>query len=234
MSVSEKPRWLPLESNPEVMSKFLYGLGVSEKLQIVDVLGFDDCLLEMVPQPVLAVILLFPITQNYSSHCASVLEKLKNEEQAVSDKVYFMRQTISNACGTIALIHSIANNSTRIQLAEGSSLQSFLSATARLSPEQRAEILEKEGTIGVAHGEYAQEGQTAAPSLESSVDLHFVAFVNVDGNLYELDGRKNCPLNHGPSAPNSFLKDACKICQEYMDRDPGEMRFTVVALAENC
>jgi hypothetical protein len=30
------------------------------------------------------------------------------------------------------------------------------------------------------------------------VDLHFVAFVNVEGDLYELDGRKDGPLNLGP------------------------------------
>lgn len=30
--------------------------------------------------------------------------------QEVSDKVYFMKQFVGNACGTVALIHAIANN----------------------------------------------------------------------------------------------------------------------------
>lgn len=37
-------------------------------------------------------------------------EKLKDQPQEVSPNVYFMRQTIGNACGTIGLIHAVANN----------------------------------------------------------------------------------------------------------------------------
>lgn len=36
--------------------------------------------------------------------------KLKDKGQQVSDDVYFVKQYVHNACGTMALIHSIANN----------------------------------------------------------------------------------------------------------------------------
>ena len=45
-----------------------------------------------------------------------------------------------------------------------------------------------------------------APSLEESVDYHFVAFVEKDGNLYDLDGRKPGPLNCGKTTKETFLK----------------------------
>ena len=45
-----------------------------------------------------------------------------------------------------------------------------------------------------------------APSLEDSVDYHFVAFVEKDGNLYDLDGRKPGPLNCGSTTKETFLK----------------------------
>ena len=45
-----------------------------------------------------------------------------------------------------------------------------------------------------------------APSLEDSVDYHFVAFVEKDGVLYDLDGRKPGPLNCGSTTKESFLK----------------------------
>ena len=34
----------------------------------------------------------------------------KEKEAGVNDKVYHLAQYVSNACGTVALIHSIANN----------------------------------------------------------------------------------------------------------------------------
>lgn len=36
--------------------------------------------------------------------------KLKDKGQQVSDDVYFVKQYVHNACGTMALIHSVANN----------------------------------------------------------------------------------------------------------------------------
>lgn len=60
---------------------------------------------------------------------------------------------------------------------------------------------------------------------------HFVAFVRKGGDLYELDGRKDFPINHGPTSEETFLQDAVKVVRQFMDRDKGELRFTVVALA---
>lgn len=42
------------------MNKFLQKLGVPPKIQVVDVYSLDPELLAVVPQPVLAILLLFP------------------------------------------------------------------------------------------------------------------------------------------------------------------------------
>ncbi len=52
----------------------------------------------------------------------------------------------------------------------------------------------------------------------------------MEGHLYELDGRKKFPINHGPTSHETLLSDACKVIKMFMDRDPGEISFTIVAL----
>lgn len=54
---------------------------------------------------------------------------------------------------------------------------------------------------------------------------------HINGHIYELDGRKRFPINHGTSSPESLLPDACRVIREFMERDPGELRFTILALA---
>ena len=55
--------WLPIESNPEVMNKFLHEAGLSKKWAIADVFGLDPEILTVLEQPVLALLLLFPVNE---------------------------------------------------------------------------------------------------------------------------------------------------------------------------
>ena len=88
--------------------------GVPSDWELVDVYGLDPELLAFLPSPVVAMILLFPINDKYENYRKQEEEKMKNKGQEVSPKVYFMKQTIGNACGTVALLHSILNNKDHI------------------------------------------------------------------------------------------------------------------------
>ncbi|XP_053563899.1 ubiquitin carboxyl-terminal hydrolase isozyme L3 [Bombina bombina] len=221
-------RWLPLEANPD----FLIQLGVGSSWQFVDVYGLDPDLLSMVPRPVCAVLLLFPVTEKYELFRAEEEEKIKTHGQDLNSSVYFMKQTIRNACGTIGLIHAVANNRERLNFESDSALKKFLEESLSMSPEERAKFLEKDESIRVTHENSAQEGQSEAPSIDDKVDLHFIAFVHLQGHLYELDGSKPFPVNHGQTSDDTFLEDAVEVCKKFMERDPDELRFTVVAFSK--
>uniref|UniRef100_A0A2K6U1L2 Ubiquitin carboxyl-terminal hydrolase n=1 Tax=Saimiri boliviensis boliviensis TaxID=39432 RepID=A0A2K6U1L2_SAIBB len=175
----------------------------------------DPELLSMVPRPVFAVLLLFPITEKYEVFRTEEEAKMKSQGQDVTSSVYFMKQTISNACGTIGLIHAIANNKDKMHFESGSTLKKFL----------------EESVSMITHETSAHEGQTEAPSKDEKVDLHFVALVRVDGHLYELDGWKPFPINHGETSDETFLEDAIEVCKKFMERDPDELRFNAIALS---
>ncbi|XP_074787201.1 LOW QUALITY PROTEIN: ubiquitin carboxyl-terminal hydrolase isozyme L3 [Athene noctua] len=227
----EPHRWLPLEANPDVTNQFLKQLGIHPDWQFVDVYGMEPELLSMVPRPVCAVLLLFPITEKYETFRTEEEERIKAKGQDVKSSVYFMKQTINNACGTIGLIHAIANNRDKMNFETNSSLKKFLEDSLSMTPEERAKYLETYEAIRVTHESSAHEGQTEAPSIDEKVDLHFIALVNVGGHLYELDGRKPFPINHGETSDDSFLEDAIEVCKKFMERDPEELRFNAIALS---
>lgn len=54
-----------------------------------------------------AVLLLFPITDKSEALSASEAAVIEQNGQTLSEKVYYMRQTIGNACGTIGVLHAV-------------------------------------------------------------------------------------------------------------------------------
>ncbi|KAM4809361.1 ubiquitin carboxyl-terminal hydrolase isozyme L1 isoform 2-T2 [Rhinophrynus dorsalis] len=216
-------QWKAMEINPEVLAQ----LGVLDSWKFVDVLGFEEESLGSVPTPVCAVLLLFPLTPKHENFREKQTKELKGKEQ--NNKVYFVRQTIGNSCGTVGLIHAVANNKDKLTFADKSILKGFIDETAALSPDERAKLLEKNEAIQSAHNSVAAEGQCRE---NDDVNFHFILFTAVDGHLYELDGRIPVPVDHGSTSEDSLLKDAAKVCRQFTEREQGEVRFSAVALSK--
>lgn len=221
--------WLPLESNPDVLNKYLEKLGVSPLWNIVDIYSMDDDALAFVPSPLKSLIFLFPCSDVYEEFRSKEDAELKAKNIQHPKELFYLRQYVHNACGTIALVHAVLNNPD-IELTEGSVMKKYLDATRDLSPEERGKVLENDAGFTETHESVANEGQTAAPDINEKVYHHFVAFVHHGGKLYELDGRKNFPVEHGATTPDSLLKDAIAVCKQYIARDPKEVRFTLMGL----
>ena len=59
-----------------------------------------------------------------------------------------------------------------------------------------------------------------APSLDDKVDFHFIAFVENNGHLYELDGRKAGPVDCG-----KIEGDFLSVSDFTFDNDQGWGRY---------
>ncbi|XP_067106204.1 ubiquitin carboxyl-terminal hydrolase isozyme L1 isoform X1 [Osmerus mordax] len=215
--------WNPMEINPEMLNKMLGKLGVGGSWRFVDVLGLEAELLSSVPTPCCAVMLLFPLTQQHESH----RQKQAGQVGGASE-VYFLKQTVVNSCGTVALLHAVGNNQDKMEFDSDSALKKFLDETAKISADERAKHLEKNKAIKEAHEEVAAQGQCRVEA--DNVNFHFITFVNVDGQLHELDGRVAGPVKHGATKDDSFIMDAATVCRGFMKREEGELRFSAVAL----
>ncbi|GLC50969.1 hypothetical protein PLESTB_000452000 [Pleodorina starrii] len=187
----------------------------------------------MVPKPVIAVVMCYPVAKE-----SDALAKQEDEEQAakgvtIDPELFYMKQTIGNACGTIAVLHSIGNNLNTLAPADGSFLKEFFGSTSGMSAAEAGKYLEDppQGapSIEAAHQEAAAEGDTAPPSADDEVDLHFVALVHVNGQLWELDGRRAGPVCRGATSEESLLSDAARVAQEFISRS-NSLTFNVLAL----
>ncbi|PHZ08386.1 peptidase C12, ubiquitin carboxyl-terminal hydrolase 1 [Rhizopus microsporus ATCC 52813] len=221
-------KWVPLEANPEIWNKIIHKNGVDPRWNYVDVYGFDPELLAMIPRPVEAMIFLFPITEAYEKFKEEEEAHLIKCEQAISPDVVFFKQTIQNACGMIAILHSIASNDD--ELVGPGLFHDIIQEAKNMSIEERAELLENSKALAQVHSDAAAVGQTEAPDRETDVDLHFICFIEVDNHLYELDGRKLFPINHGKS--NDLVESSVKIMKQYIARDPTQQNYSAIALCK--
>jgi len=239
-SVPKRKNFIPLENNPDVMNSLVHGLGLSTSLTFHDVFSIDEpSLLEFVPRPAHALLLIFPVSEVYEKARRSEDENKQIYSGSGPDEpVIWYKQTIGNACGLIGLLHAVSNGEARSNIAPNSKLASLLEAAIPLAPSERADLLYESQTLELAHSAAASGGDTAAPAADDSIDLHFVCFVKAaDGHLWELDGRRKGPLNRG-----QLLADGDVLSDEALNLGPRafiqretasggqDLRFSLIAL----
>jgi len=232
-------RWVPLESNPDVLNKWAKAAGLDTSKDLFsDIYGLDDELLDMVPRPSKAVVLLFPITDTLEAKRKDEQTRIsQNGQHPIDPSTFWMKQTIGNACGTMGLLHAFANTS--VAIAPGSALAKFIEEGRDKNPDQRAKVLETTDFASI-HADAASGGQTSAPSADSNTNLHFTCFVQArspegaDGTsanemrLLELDGRRNGPVDRG--ACKDFLKDVAKFVKDYYVEGATSVEFSMLSL----
>jgi len=98
----------------------------------------------MVPQPVTGVLLLFPIKAESEAYRNQERTRIETEGQVQSENVFYLKQTIGNACGTIGILHCLANARSEFAssglediIEANSYLSKLLAATVDMNPDER-------------------------------------------------------------------------------------------------
>ncbi|MCJ1362663.1 ubiquitinyl hydrolase 1 [Acarospora aff. strigata] len=237
---ANKKAFVPLENNPEVMSHLVHQLGLSPSIGFHDVYSLDDPdLLAFIPRPAYALLLVFPVSETY--------EKFRQEEDqekpeyngsGPEEEIMWFKQTIRNACGLIGLLHGVSNGEAKNFIDPSSDLSTLLKSAAPLKPLPRADLLYESEALESAHQSAASKGDTAAPSAETNVDLHYVCFVKSSKNhLWELDGRRKGPLDRGVLTQEDDVLSEKALAlgvKSFLKREEaaggGDLRFSLVAL----
>ncbi|KAF8527315.1 hypothetical protein JB92DRAFT_907678 [Gautieria morchelliformis] len=232
--MSAPTRWIPLEANPEVLSAWSEQAGLPpSSATFYDVYGLDPELLAMIPKPVKAVVFLFPVSESTEAMRHAEDAVIESEGQPeVDPSVLYIKQTISNACGTIGLLHALTNSD--VTITPESPLAKFIEQAISRTPMERAELLEKTELFASIHSSAAQSGQSEVPT-NLDTDLHFCAFVQapspIDKKLrvLELDGRRVSPIDRGPS--DDLLTDVVQVIRQKYMKSSNNIQFSMIALA---
>ncbi|KAH6694000.1 hypothetical protein F5X68DRAFT_273409 [Plectosphaerella plurivora] len=240
-----KKYFVPLENNPQVFTKLAHDLGMDPLLEFHDVYSLDDPdLLAMVPRPAHALIFITPSNAYHAVEAEDTAAGTRDgpKPAAATDTegphpVLWFPQTIGNACGLIALLHSVLNGPSRERIVPGSPLADILrEALALSSPDSRAELLYNSAVLEASHSRAAVGGDTAAPDAGDPIGYHFLAFVRGnDGNLWEFEGSFGGLICRGavPEGEDMLGERVLEAgVRRFIKAGQGSAEFSIIALSE--
>ena len=133
-------------------------------MEFTDVFSLEPDMWSFLPMPISSIIFLYEIKDE---HKEVIYAAQKTEDQDAllkEENPFFVKQNISNACGTIALLHSLCNTVENVGGAkEGSILRDFMEKTksSEYSDQQgdvRAKYINESDEVETVHMKYAVEG----------------------------------------------------------------------------
>ncbi|XP_076168823.1 ubiquitin carboxyl-terminal hydrolase calypso isoform X2 [Ptiloglossa arizonensis] len=191
--------WLELESDPGLFTLLLEDFGV-KGVQVEEIYDLQKSL----EGPVYGFIFLFRWIEERRSR-RKVVEQdesfVKDEE--IVNSIFFAQQVVPNSCATHALL-SVLLNCPNIHL--GTTLSRLKMHTSGMCPENKGWAIGNTPELACAHNSHAMPQAKRRQDKNTGVStgrftgeaFHFVSYVPINGRLFELDGLKPYPMDHGP------------------------------------
>ncbi|KAJ1720029.1 hypothetical protein LPJ53_005285 [Coemansia erecta] len=226
---SDNGNWCLIESDPGVFTELIQNMGVSD-VQVEELYSLDSASLREL-EPVYGLIFLFKWQAAGSPGGAEAQAgQGAADEQSNTENVYFAQQVVTNACATQAILSVLLN---RPEIDLGPMLQGFLDFSSELPADMRGLALSNSDEIRAVHNSFVRPeaflGEQESREATESDDLfHFVSYVPKDGRLYELDGLKPGPVDHGECA--DWMARAGEVIQGRMAGFGDEIRFNLMAV----
>lgn len=122
--------------------------------------------------------------------------------------LFFANQVINNACATQAILAVLMNRTKEIEI--GDELTNLRSFSMGLPFKERGHTIGNSEQIRMTHNSFARNDPFIVEESENKVGstedaFHFISYVPVNGQLYELDGLQNGPISFGPCTEETWL-----------------------------
>ncbi|GAB0090441.1 Ubiquitin carboxyl-terminal hydrolase [Sergentomyia squamirostris] len=226
--------WLELESDPGLFTLLLEDFGV-EGVQVEEIYDLQKSL----EGPVYGFIFLFRWIEERRARrkIVETIDIFVKDEEAVNS-IFFAQQMVPNSCATHALL-SVLLNCSGLHL--GDTLSRLKVHTKGMCPENKGWAIGNTPELACAHNSHAvpqakrrlDKGSGVSTGRFTGEAFHFVSFVPINGHLFELDGLKPFPMDHGPWEEHEDWTDKFRrIMADRLGISTGEqdIRFNLMAV----
>ena len=231
--------WSELESDPGLFSLLVEEFGV-QGVKVQEVYDIT----KKIETKVYGFVFLFRYElgdrrARKKSRCLAMEDMCYVLEPSIVNDMFFAHQIIINSCATHALL-SVLLNCPEVEL--GATLTKLKKFSAGLDPESKGYAIANMDELACAHNKHARPSSVSMPlsgrkgSVVSSAHAlmpetyHFVSYVPIKGRLFELDGLKEYPIDHGPWGEHEEWTDLFQRTIAFRLAEAENFMFNLMAL----
>ena len=232
--------WRELESDPGLFTLLLEDFGVRgvRVKEVYDIAqAFED--------RVYGYIFLFQWTEERRARRKAMLtgEAFVMDREVVKG-MFFAHQVVNNSCATHALLSILLNCDDSIDI--GPTLLRLKSFSSALDPESKGYAIGNMPELAAAHNNHARPDLplpfntikrsalvSSAVTVTTMDTYHYVSYVPIGDRLFELDGLKEFPIDHGPWSKTEQWTDLFRRVIERRLKDGDGIQFNLMAVVQD-